>query len=188
MKEEEIDNRIERIVKSVAAKKAEMTKWETERKSPESRRAVTSKHWRTYGISAAASVVVICSIGIGLYMNRTGNTDYYGVTSSAPIYRSGSADIDEIKIMIDSAKYQEALQAIDATMEDTIIDPTYAAERQKYLRSVYKNQLYELTWLKIQVLVKLKKEKEAIFILEDYVQNEGINKIEARDLLEKLKE
>lgn len=186
MKEEDIDHRIERVLKSVVSKKAEMSKWESERKSTEVRRAVASKHWRTYGISAAASVVVISTIGIGLYMNHHGNTDY-GVTSSAPIYRSGSADIDEIKVMIDSEKYKEALQAIDATIADTIIDPTFTKERQEYLRSVYHNQEYELTWLKIQVLAKLDKKLEAMSLLRKYSQIEGSHQTEARGLLEEMK-
>lgn len=187
MKEEDIDNRIERVVKSVASKKAEMAQWESERKSSEVRRAVASKHWRTYGISAAASVVVICAIGIGVYMNRLGNADY-GVTSSAPVYRGGSANIDEIKAMIDSKMYQEALQAIDATIADTIIDPTFTMERQEYLRSVNRNQEYELTWLKIQVLAKLGEKQDVKILLEDYVTQEGSYQTEAKGLLDKIKE
>lgn len=186
MKEEDIDNRIERVVKSVASKKAEMSKWESERKSPEVHCVVTSKRWRIYGISAAASVVVLCTIGIGLYMNRPSNTDY-GVTSSAPIYRSGSADIDEIKTMIVSEKYKEALHAIDATIADTIIDPTFTKERQEYLRSVNHNQEYELTWLKIKVLNKLDKKQDAMSLLGKYTQIEGLHQTEARELLEKMK-
>lgn len=185
MKEEDIDNRIERVVKSVASKKAEMEKWESERKSSEIRRLVASKRWRTYGISTAASVVVICAIGIGVYMNRPGNEDY-GVTSSTPIYRGGSADIDEIKAMIDSEKYQEALQAIDATIADTIIDPPITEERQEYLRSVRYNQEYELTWLKIDILIKSKKIDEAISLLKTYSTIDGTHKEEAKTLLNKL--
>lgn len=187
MKEEDIDNRIERVVKSVASKKAAMALWESERKSSENRRAVNSKRWRIYGISAAASVVVICAIGIGINRNRPGNADY-GMTSSAPVYRAGSSEIEEIKVMIDSGEYEEALQSIDSTMADTIVDPTYTEERQEYLRSVNKEQLYELTWLKIQVLVKLEKEKEAKNILENYVQNEGTHQTEAKSLQKKMRE
>lgn len=187
MKEEDIDKRIERVVKSVASKKAEIAQWESVRKSSEIRRTVASKRWRTYGISAAASVVVIFAIGIGVYINNRPGEQDFGIYSSPSMYRGGSAGIDEIKAMIDSAKYQVALQAIDATIADTIIDPKYSQERQEYLRSVNKNQEYELIWLKIQLLVKLNKRQDAYNILETYVNQEGSHQVEAQGLIEKMK-
>lgn len=185
MKEEDIDKRIERVAESVGSKKAKMCQWEIEWESSQMRRAIASKRLRTYGISVAASIVVICAIGIGVYMNRSGDADY-GITSSTPVYRGGSANLGDIKAMIDSAQYQMALLAIDKTMADTIIDPTLPEERQEYLRSVNHNQEYELIWLKIQALISLGKKQEATVLLENYVQNEGTHQTEAKSLLKKI--
>lgn len=187
MKEEDIDKRIERVVESVGSKKAAMRRWESDRVASEAQRKVAIKRWRTYGISAAASVVVIFAVGIGVYMQRIDDQNLGGSAPST-VYRGGAADIDEIAAMIDSAKYQEAIQAIEASMADTVIDSTYPPERQEYLRSVNKNQEYELTWLKIQVLVKLDKKQDARALLESYIRTDGSHQIEAKGLLEKMKE
>lgn len=185
MKEDNIDNRIERIAESVGSKKAAMRLWETDRVSDELKRKVAAKRWRTYGISAAASVVVICGVGLGIFLNRDRGNDY-GVTSTAPVYRGGSCDIVEIQAMIDSAKYEEALQAIDVTLADTLIDPSFTSERQDYLRSVNANREYELIWLKINVLIKSGKKTEAIPLLNEYVKVEGEHQKEAQTLLNDL--
>lgn len=185
MKEENIDNRIERIIESVGSKKAAMSQWESERTSTEMKRKIVVKRWRTYGISAAASVVVICSVGLGIFLNRGGENDY-GVTSNAPVFRGGSYDISDIQAMIDSDKYVEALQAIDRTMADTVIDPSFTSERKEYLRSLNENRNYELKWLKIDILIKTKKVDEAISLLKEYVKADGVHQVEAKELLHKL--
>lgn len=185
MKEYSIDKRIERVAESVGSKKAAMRHWDAERVSDELKRKVAAKKWRTYGISAAASIVLICGIGLGFFINRGGDDDY-GVTSSAPIYRGESCDISEIQAMIDSAHYEEALKAIDVTIADTVIDPSFTSERQDYLRSLNANREYELTWLKINVLIKSGKKTEAIPLLEEYVKAAGEHQKDARTLLNDL--
>lgn len=184
MKEDNIDKRIQRVTESVGSKKAAMRQWEAERVANELNRKVAAKRWRTYGISAAASVVLICGIGLGFFINR-GDNDY-GVTSIVPVYRGGSCDITEIQAMIDSAKYDMALQTIDITLADTVIDPSFTPERQDYLRSVNANREYELIWLKINVLVKSGKKSEAISLLEEYVETDGEHLNEAHTLLNDL--
>ena len=174
MKEDDIDKRIERVAESVGSKKAAMRQWEADRVSDELKRKVATKRWRTYGFSAAASIVLICGIGFGFFINRGGDNDY-GVTSSAPVYRGGSCDIVEIQAMIDSAKYEAALQAIDATLADT-----------DYLRSINANREYELTWLKVNVLIKSGKKTEAIPLLKEYVKKDGEHIKEAQTLLNDL--
>lgn len=185
MKEDNIDKRIEIVADSVGSKKAAMRQWEADRISDELKRRFAAKRWRTYGISAAASIVLICGIGLGLFINRGGDNDY-GVTSTAPVYRGGSCDIVEIQSMVDSAKYEAALQAIDVTLADTVIDPSFTSERQDYLRSVNANREYELIWLKINVLIKSGKKADAIPLLEEYVKDEGEHLKEAQNLLNDL--
>lgn len=185
MKEDDIDKRIERVAESVGSKKATMRQWEADRVSYELKRKVAAKRWRTYGFSAAASIVLICGIGFGLFINRGGDHEY-GDTSTAPVYRGGSYDIAEIQSMIDSAKYEKALQAIDVTLADTVIDPSFTSERQDYLRSVNANREYELTWLKVNVLIKSRQKTEAISLLKEYVKKDGEHLKEAQTLLNDL--
>lgn len=187
MKEEDIDNRIERMIKSVASKKADMAKWEDQRVEAEKKRKVLFRKRTMYAVSAAASVVIICGVGISIYMNRTVESNF-GITSSAPIYRGSSSDISSIAALIESAEYTQALADIDATMADTILDSSMLVERRKYLRSVQQNQNYELTWMKINVLLKLDKKQEAINLLNDYVDQDGEHQAEATKLLKELKE
>lgn len=184
MKEDNIDKRIERVAESVGSKKAAMRRWEADRIATEMQKKMVAKRWRTYGISAAASIFVICGIGLGFFINR-GDNDY-GVTSTAPVYRGGSCDIVEIQAMIDSAKYEEALQAIDVTLADTVIDPSFTSERQDYLRSLNANREYELIWSKINVLIKSGKKTEVIPLLEEYAKAEGEHQKDAQTLLNDL--
>lgn len=185
MKDEDLDKRIERVVESVGSKKDAMRRWESDRISSEMKREVAAKRWRAYGISAAASVVIICGIGISLYVSRSRDGDS-GVAALAPIYRGGSCDISEIQAMIDSVLYDKALQAIDATLADTVIDRSFTLERQVYLRDLNANREYELTWLKIDILVKTEKTDEALLLLKNYVMKEGAHQKEAEELLHKL--
>lgn len=182
---ENLDKRIERVAESVGSKKAAMRQWESDRIDTEMQCKIAAKRWRIYGISAAASVVVICGVGLGIVMNRGGGNDC-GVTSNVPIYRGGSCEISEIQAMIDSVEYDKALHAIEVTMADTIIDPSFTKERQEYLRSLNANREYDLIWLKIGVLVKSKKTDEAISLLKEYVDAEGEHQKEAQELLNKL--
>lgn len=181
MKEEELDNLIEKAINSVASKKADMAQWDMDNR----RRMLARKRWRIYGISAAASAVVIIGVGISIFLNRESGNEY-GITSTTPIYRGGSCDISEIQAMIDSLHYEMALQAIDVTLADTLIDPSYTSERQDYLRSLNANREYELIWLKINALAKSGKTTEAIPLLEEYVKKDGEHLKEAQTLLNDL--
>lgn len=190
MKEDNLDKRIERVTESVGSKLAAMRQWESDRIAAMARRKKTIKRWRIYGISAAASVIVICGVGIGILFNG-GGSNFQGVsslenTSMAPVYRGGCCDVSEIQAMIDSARYEPALWAIDATLADTVIAPSFTPERQEYLRSLNANREYELVWLKINVFVKTGKNGEAIRLLREYVETEGEHQTEARKLLNNL--
>lgn len=185
MKEGNLDKLIERVAESVGSKKAAMRQWEADRVSDELKRKIAAKRWRTYGISAAASIVLICGIGLGFFINRGVENDYR-VTSTAPVYRGGRCDIVEIQAMIYSSKYDEALQAIEVTLADTIIDSSFTPERKDYLRSLNTNREYELNWLKINALIHSGKKTEAIPLLREYVKKNGVHQNEALNFLNDL--
>lgn len=214
MREEDIDRRIERVVRSVAAKRAVMRRWEVQGLKPKFDRhaacaaqtvaaaparatiaapgaAKPSRKWRLWVVSAAASVIVILGVGISLYVGRSGHGgdgDVYNVKSSAPpaVYRGGSADIKDIQTMIDNGRYNEALQTIETTRADTAINPEFTPERQEYLRSLNANRDYELEWLRIGVLVKCGSKEAAVAGLREYVKTDGHHRHEAETLLNEL--
>lgn len=187
MKEEDIDKRIERVIGSVASKKSDMSRWGKEYKEAQIRHRVARKRWWIYGIPAAASIILICVIGISLFLDiyrePSGNR-----TFSTSAYRGEAVDLSEISAMIDSAKYDEALGAIAISMADTTIDLSYTPERQQYLRDLNKSRIYELKWMKIDVLIKSGRKNEAIKLLESFVKEEGVHKSEAKKLLKSLHE
>ncbi len=192
MKEEDIDKRIERVIESVGSKKAAMRQWETDRIATNEHRKIVAKRWRIYGISAAASLIVICGIGIGTLL-KEGGRNVHGVsspeyTSTATLYRGGVADLSEISAMIDSAQYDEALKAINVSMADTTVDLSFTPERQQYLRDLNKSRIYELKWMKIDVLIKSGRKNEALKQLESFVKEEGAHQSEAKNLLKSLHE
>lgn len=203
MKEEDIDSRIERVVRSVAAKRAAMRGWEAHGLGPEiDRRAVCaapavaaapapavakpSRKWRLWVVSAAASVIVIIGVGISLYIGRGGDADVMPSAAPPAVYRGGSADIQNIQAMIDNGRYDEALQAIEVTRADTAINPSYTPERQEYLRSLNANRDYELEGLRIGVLVKCGRKEAAVAGLREYVKTDGEHRHEAETLLNEL--
>lgn len=187
MKEDNIDNRIERAINSVASKKAAMAQWEKEYLEMYTRKKAAAKRMRIYGFSAAASVILLISIGFGVYYHKTDSAMSDNPNFSGIVYRGGSADMEVIANLINEKNYVEALAKINVLMADTVTDPDMLPERRNYLREVQSVRQYELEWFKINVLVNLDKYDEAINLLTEYVKKEGQYQADARLLLEKLK-
>lgn len=189
MKEEDMDKRIERAVRSVAPKRLDIARWENDRVETERRRRVIKKRWLAYGIPAAASVAVIAGIGLRQYQQSVSYSPNFGMSSSSEVvFRGGSHDIMEIEEMIDSGKYDEALKAIGTELADTAIDEKLPEEQKSYIRDMQEMQVYDLEWLKVQTLVKQGKRGEALKLLKEYTQKDGAHREEALKLLKELTE
>lgn len=184
MKEDDIDARIERVINSVASKKAKMAQWEN-RHDVATRRQQHIKRWAVIAVTGAASIAVICGVGISLFRVESVEPNAM-VSNSTQIYRGAKSDIPEVKVLIAQAKYTEALHVIDSALCDTFINPSFAPARQEYLHAYYQNQEYELTWLKIKVLYKMGKYTEAVKILKIYSEIAGEHQSDAKKLLNTL--
>lgn len=200
MKEDNIDERIERVIRSVAAKKKDINMWESERTNFGSGNSALKKRWI---ISSAAAAVLITLVGVSYLRHVTYSNErelsrsmsedegdlesivdiYYG----NPVFRGGERDITEIEIMIKECQYEDALLAINTALADTVIDAEMSQERYDYQRNLIDLQNYELTWLKITTLLKLGKTEEAVALLKDYVNETGDHQIDAQNLLNKLR-
>lgn len=189
--DENIDERIERVTRSVASKKKDIESWqrEAEKKKKNSKRSLL------IGVSAAASVAILAGVGIH-YITITEDspqndepiTYEYGAKQSSMIFRGGSDDSESIiEKMIELEEYDEALKGIEAFMGDTVIDSSLPQERQEYIRTLQELRAYKLEWLKIQTLLKLKRNDEAVELLQIYSLKDGENQKEAQELLKELK-
>lgn len=185
-KEENIDDRIKRVTKSVAAKKKALEIWEQEAEQ----HPKNSKRTILLGISIAASVTIISIIGINYFSIDThtpedGSFASYEYSAMQPSSHNYGQDYDikEVKVLMDSEKYGDALEAIDAIMADTLIDPALSLEKKEEIRILHKSRTYELEWLKIMALIRLKKNVEAEDLLKEYSKIEGQHQKEAQEIL-----
>lgn len=180
------DDRIERSIKNVGAKLADMAAWEKERREAALRQQLARRRQRRFlkiGLPAAASVVVILAIGMNFFISRTPDPMHYGQpTYEAQAFRGASAaDTAAIAAMIDAGSYHRALCAIDSAMADTtVIKPEFTPERRNYLLALNADARYELTWLKIRALVAAGRTDEARRLLKTFVDEEGPHQQEAR--------
>lgn len=186
MKEEDIDSRIERVVSSTASKIEQMAKWDEERAETEIRHKVAARRRHTYGLSAAASVIVICAVGLGVYFNRptAAGPSYEFSPEGQAVFRGGATDLNAIVDMIDSARYDIALAEIDRALADTVVDPAFTPQRRQYLHELIAYEQYELTWLKIRALLLSGRDVQAQELLKEYIRQEGGHQAEAIQLLE----
>ena len=89
---------------------------------------------------------------------------------------------------MEEARYGEAIHAIDSIQADTVTEAVMSEDEKDYQRRYREIRDYNLTWIKIQCLVKSGRKEEAVAILRVYVKEDGGHFTEAKDLLNKLTE
>ena len=194
MNEENIDERIERVIKSVASKKEDMIIWNTEK----AKRELRNRRMRNFRVTAAASVAVLVGIGtcymIFFWKEAGPSSDLspsqisyeYSPKQDSSNYIDESSEIEAVESMIKSERYEDALEAIEAILADTLIDPTLSLERKKQIRGFHEEKAYALEWIKIQTLIKLNRKTEALDLLNHYVRIYGPNQFLAKELMDEL--
>ena len=194
MNEENIDERIERVIKSVAAKKENLTIWNSEN----AKRELRYRRMRNFQVSAAASVAVLVGVGTWymlFYWKEAGPSSdlspsqisyEYSPKQDSSDYIGESSEIEAVESLIKSERYEDALEAIEAILVDTLIDPTLPLERKKQIMVFHKNRAYALDWIKIQTLIKLNRKTEALDLLNHYVEISGPNQNKAKELIKEL--
>ena len=192
--EENIDERIERVLRSVAAKKEDMTIWSTEK----TKRELRYRRIRNFGVSAAASVAVLVGVGswyMIFYWKEAGQTSdlspspmsyEYSPKQYSSNYKGDSSDIESVESLIESERYEDALDAIEAILVDTLIDPTLSLERKREIMVFQEDKAYALEWIKIQALIKLNRKADALDLLNHYVEISGSNQNKAKELIDEL--
>lgn len=194
MNEENIDERIERVIKSVAAKKEDMAIWNSEN----AKRELRYRRMRNFQVSAAASVAVLVGVGTWymlFYWKEAGQTSdlspsqisyEYSPKQDSSDYIGESSEIEAVESLIKSERYKDALEAIEAMLVDTLIDPTLPLERKRQIRVFLEDKAYTLEWIRIQTLIKLNRNIDALDLLRHYVEIPGPNQIKAKELINEL--
>lgn len=184
--ETQTTRRIISAVSRLASDKAMISGWEKETEEKEVRKAVSRRRWRRFGIpTAAVAVAAVMITGIYIYHYSKHEDSQYTAANEQYVFR-GASEITEIYDLLDSARYDKALAAIDEALRDTIIDPTLPAEEKEYLYIVRDDMAYELKWLRIRSLHALGKDKEAADELNSFVNTDGTHKQEAKSLLKNI--
>lgn len=208
MKEEELDSRIERVVREEASRMSRISEWERDWRSCRRgdfaefrgpyRRAACSpapdwsererrqptvgrRRRRWWLLPVAASAVLL--FGAGLVWHFTalrGPRVMDGETSMPDVYTGGADSVTDIEALVDSADYSRALMRIDRALADSC---TVVGERgSRHASGV--GRRYELTWLKIRSLAGLGHKSEALELLDEYIRIEGPHQQEALRLYE----
>lgn len=109
-------------------------------------------------------------------------------------YRAGSATSAEIDSLMSAQQYETSLALIEralvladeelATLKESNSDGT--DETILYEEELMEAHHYQLQWMRIYVLVRLERNKEAISALTQYVTIIGDHQAEAKQLLERL--
>ena len=163
---------------------AEMEKASVE---PTSRRALLRPI-----LSMAASLALLCTLGI--YLNRPSTApDVFDTESSAvPAVRGAMAgtSVSAIVAELDDNRRTalETIDKIDAALRDTLPDDNIRPDEEEYQRELIAKRVYELRWLRISALMSLGRINEARTELEAFASQPGAHHEEAVRQLKEFEE
>lgn len=141
--------------------------------------------------SAAAAIALIAGLSAWLSISKS-PTDLPPTDSSAVIYRAADNGIPEIDSMITSGRYAPALEKVnqlytrynsDLNSLKAVQSPT---EEQAYEQALTEEIIYNLGWRKINLLIALGRDDEAVPLIRDYRFKIGPHQNDAHELSRKL--
>lgn len=168
-------------IQSIASKLEQMEVWKREEQLRRSRRA---SRW-----CAAASVALV---GLCGYLAMVPDAPQRGLSlQTATGAMRGGTDYSEIESEIGRGDYSSALRAIDVQISDLnkefSVDSSLPADNKEYIRSLYKMNSIQLTWLKAQALLGLHRKEEARILLREVANSDSDYARDAGRLLELIK-
>lgn len=141
--------------------------------------------------SAAAAIALLAGLSAWLFISKP-PTDLPSPDTSTIIYRSADNGIPEIDSMITSDKYASALEKVnqlcarydsDLNSLKAVESPT---EEQAYEQALTEEIIYNLGWRKINLLIALGRDDEAVPLIRDYRFKIGPHQNDAHELSRKL--
>lgn len=161
-------------------------RWENEKARYRRRRRL-----RIAITSAAAAVAMLAGLSAWLFFSRQ-QPDLPAPDSSAILYRSADNGIPEIDSMITSGQYSSALDRVNQLCDryDSDINAFKAVEspteEQAYEQALTEEIVYNLGWRKINLLIALDRDDEALPLIREYRFKIGPHQKDAHELWRKL--
>lgn len=172
----------------------QMSKWDAEEKIQNKilHHRLIVKRW-TIGMSAAACLAVGFFAVKPMFMTHTSDGNYampdFGTTA---IYRGGDDSITEVDSLIKAKDYDIALSRIDTLISEckdniSALELTDSlTEKDAYRLKEYEQDLYQLEWRRINLLLATDNEQGAKQALETFIKKSGKYSQQADSLLRTL--
>ena len=173
-KEFELTRRIANSISDRAKKKEQIQAWKNK----------NSSHRTIYMTSAITSIAAMLVVGFFLFRNAP--------EASAPIAMDSGTSSDrytaysEISMLIEKEDYTRALAYIEKAESASVKTDSVTRKQVMANNDSINTNLYELKWLKAQVLVELDRTNEAKSILKEIKNIEGKFQDDIDSLLNKL--
>ncbi len=170
--------RIERRIADLAAKKCLMAQWDARRARAASGRRIRA--W--YATAAAFIAVMLLCLGVSILIVPPKSVPARWDDSA---WRGGFGTEEVVRLMR-AADFDRALATADSLLADTAVDPALPREQQQYVRLVLADRSYSITWLKINILATTGRKAEAREALAGFVLVAGEYQADAQALLDQL--
>jgi len=173
-----------------------MARWdmEEELKLKILHRRMLIRRW-TIGFSAAACLAIGFFAVRPMFFTTTsvpGNKFVMPDFSQETYYRGGNSDIERLDSVISSRDYAKALAFIDSLINDSRLEIAQyeqkdsMTEKDSYHKLQYENNLYDLEWRRVNLLLALNRKEEAKTLLKEFIYKDGAYKAEADSIFKTL--
>ena len=112
--------------------------------------------------------------------------------SQETYYRGGNSDIEMLDSVISSRDYAKALALSNSLINENRLEIAQYEQKDSltvkdsYRKLQYENNLYDLEWRRINLLLALNQKEEAMSILKEFIYKDGAYKTEADSILKTL--
>lgn len=157
-------------------------------------RRMLIRRW-TIGFSAAACLAIGFFAVRPMFLTTTsvpGNNFVMPDFSQETYYRGGNSDIEMLDSVISSRDYAKALALSNSLINENRLEIAQYEQKDSltvkdsYRKLQYENNLYDLEWRRINLLLALNQKEEAMSILKEFIYKDGAYKTEADSILKTL--
>lgn len=157
-------------------------------------RRMLIRRW-TIGFSAAACLAIGFFAVRPIFLTTTSVPDNNFVMpdfSQETYYRGENSDIERLDSIISSRDYAKALAFTDSLINDSRLEivqyeqKNSLTEKDSYRKLQYENNLYDLEWRRVNLLLALNQKEEAKALLKEFVYKDGVYKTKADSIFKTL--
>lgn len=157
-------------------------------------RRMLIRRW-TIGFSAAACLAIGFFAVRPMFLTTTsvpGNNFVMPDFSQETYYRGGNSDIEMLDSVISSRDYAKALALSNSLINENRLEIAQYEQKDSltvkdsYRKLQYENNLYDLEWRRVNLLLALNQKEEAKALLKEFVYKEGVYKNKADSIFKTL--